>query len=93
LNRDEFLKYNVIFFAGQRFTVLDIIKLCAHIYGGVHQGEAKDQKDLYLDWANKTVTYADGVNCAVNSIRAIVEITIAALQPLCQAIRNKDHAV
>ncbi len=91
LTRDEFLKYKVIYFAGQDFTVFDIIKLCAHIYGGVHHDNIKKAKDLYLDWANKTVTYKNGVNCAVNSIKDIISITIDALQPLVDEIKKEQH--
>lgn len=89
LKRAEFLNYNIIYFAGQDFTVLDVIKLCAHIYGGVHVGKIKEEKDLYLDWANKTVSYSDGVNCGVSTIKDIISIIVNALQPLVDEIKKK----
>ena len=86
--RDDFLKYDIIYFAGQNFSVIDIIKLCTHIYGGVHSGKIKEEKDLYLDWANKTVSYNDGVNCGVSAIKDIISITNQAIQPLVSEIKK-----
>ncbi len=92
LKLDDFLKYDIINFANQNFTVQDIIKLCAHIYGGVHAGKIKEPKDFFLDWANKTISYADGVQCGVSSIKDIVEIIINALEPLVGEIQMETTA-
>jgi hypothetical protein len=88
----DFLKYPVIYFADQDFTVLDILKLCAHFYGGIHHDKVKKREQIYLDWANKTVAYGDGLNCAVESIKSIIEIVIEGLTPLIDKIKKKTFA-
>ena len=89
LKRDAFLKYPVINYSGFDFTVLDIIKISAHVYGGVHSGKIEDQKDYYLDSANKTLSYSDGLNCAIKALGDIAIITIDAIKPLVDAIKAK----
>jgi hypothetical protein len=90
VKRDAFLDYPVINFAGLDFNVQEIIKICAHVYGGIHTGKIEDQKDYYLDWANKTISYGDGINCAVKSIGEITEVILDALKPLVDAIHDKN---
>lgn len=84
---DKFLEYPVIFFEGQHFTVLQITKQCAHIYGGVHAGKMKDDEEIKLDLANKTLSHGE-VSCAVDAMKDIISITISALKPLVDAINK-----
>lgn len=97
LKRAEFLKYNIIYFEGKNFTVKDIIKLCANILGGVHFGKPKKEKEIFLDWANKTITYADGLNVCISAITDIIKIIVEAIAPLINEINkttataNKKH--
>ena len=91
VKREEFLKYPIIYFEDLDFTVHEIVKLCAHVYGGIHSGKIDDQKDYYLDWANKTLSYRDGLNCAVKSIVDITSITLDAIKPLVDAIHAKNN--
>jgi hypothetical protein len=93
IKREEFLKYPILYFADLDFTVLEIIKLSAHVYGGIHSGKINDQKDYYLDWANKTLSYQDGVSCAVKSIGDITAIVLDAIKPLVGAIQAKNNVV
>jgi hypothetical protein len=84
---EKFIEYPVIFFEGQYFTVLQIIKQCAHIYGGVHSGKARNEDEFKLDLANKTLSHGE-VSCAIDAMRDIISITITALEPLVAAIQK-----
>jgi hypothetical protein len=92
VKRDAFLNYPVINFAGLDFSVQEIIKICAHVYGGIHSGKIEDKRDYYLDWANKTLSYSDGLDCTVKSIGEITSIVIDAIKPLVDAIQAKNNA-
>lgn len=92
VKRADFLNYPVLHFADLDFTVLEILKICAHVYGGIHSGKIEDQKDTYLDWANKTLSYKDGVSCAVKSVGDITAIVLDAIKPLVDAIEEKNNA-
>jgi hypothetical protein len=86
---NKFLNYNIIYFSKQQFTVIQIIKICAHIYGGVHAGVIKDKKDFILDQANKTISCEAGMNYGVSAMKEIIKITLDALKPLVEEIKIK----
>jgi len=89
---DKFLEYPIIFFDGQDFTVLQIIKQCAHIYGGVHAGKMKTDEEIKLDLANKTLSHGE-VSCTVDAMTDIIALTINALKPLVDEINKKCNKV
>lgn len=89
--RDQFLARQVIFFAGKRITVRDVIDQLANIEGGVHSGSPKDDRQRALQAAAHFYNRS-GLPGAVSQTRLIGRITVRGLRPLRDAIVSAGTA-
>jgi hypothetical protein len=81
LNRDQFLKWQVMFVDGHYVTIHDVIDQLAHIEGGVHVGTAKTGKEKALAEAGKTFGIG-GLPAGIRMTAAIARVVLKALRPL-----------
>ena len=88
LNRDKFLKERSLNYNGRDITVLEIIKACAHVMGGVHSGSPEEESDediLDLD----EICRVGGMQISLVALKEIVQIALDGLQPLTNAITRE----
>lgn len=85
LNIKDFLKYELLSNEEQDFTVLDIIKICANKYGGVHSENVKKPEDLLLDDLHHRFKFNDS-SSILHALYSISKICLIALQPLVDSI-------
>ncbi len=88
LKKDDFLKYNVLTFGEHEFTVLEVIKICANKYGGVHFDDTKDEREQLLDRLNSSFSLQN-FDCVVYSMHGIMKVCNDALYPLANRIKSK----
>jgi hypothetical protein len=81
----EFLKYELLSNREQDFTVLDIIKICANKYGGVHLENVKKPNDILLDDLHQRFKFNDS-SSILHALYSISKICLIALQPLVESI-------
>lgn len=89
LKKDDFFKYELLFYNGENFTVLDIIKICANKYGGIHYDEIKNKKESLIDITHNSFTFNNS-SSVLQSMYSIIEICIDAWKPLMIRINTKD---
>ena len=84
---DKFLKHTVIFRQGQHYSVLQVIKVCANKWGGVHLEAAADDKadERALRLLNESMQLG-GAPAVQRVLYAIGATTARAAQPLREAI-------
>lgn len=87
LKKDEFLKYNLLFYNHENFSVFDIIKICANKYGGIHYDETKNLKESLIDITHKHFNLNDS-SSVIQSMYSITEICLNALHPLFEKIES-----
>jgi hypothetical protein len=89
LSKDEFFKYQLLSHHETSFTVLDVIKICANKYGGVHIEDIEKGKSLELDRMSKLITF-NGTKSVFYAIYGIIEVCLKALTPLKNTIIDND---
>lgn len=91
LNLDQFLKYIIFTYEGRDVTVLEILKLNAHVEGGVHLGNKikKNYDELMIELANSSVNYTGGITGGAYSVHEIGKITLKALAKLEDRIKKE----
>ncbi|WPR73056.1 hypothetical protein SLW70_08045 [Flavobacterium sp. NG2] len=87
LKKDEFFKYELLHYNGESFSVLDIIKICANKYGGIHYDETKNQKELLIDTTHFGLTFNNS-SSVLQSMYSIIEICLEAFNPLILQIKS-----
>lgn len=87
LNKDAFFKYNLLTYHEETFNVLDIIKICANKYGGIHYDEKKNLKEKSLDITHKGFFFNDS-SSVIQSMYSIIGICLVTLKPLVEKINN-----
>lgn len=88
LKKDDFFKYEVLFHYEKRFTVLDVIKICANKYGGVHYDEKLSEKEDELNSTHLGLILNDD-SSVYHSMHTVMKICIDALFPLYMEIHSK----
>jgi len=81
LNRDQFLRWPVMFVDGHYVTIHELIDQLAHIEGGVHSGEPRTAKEQALVEASRTLGVG-GLPAGIRMIAAIARVALVGLQPL-----------
>lgn len=71
-----------------RATVKDLIRVAAHVEGGVHVGDFESERERLLATTLKLNINGRDVTYAAKTMRAIGTITIRALVPLEEAVRT-----
>lgn len=89
LNKDEFFKYVILTYYDEAFNVLDIIKICANKYGGIHYDEERNHKEKSIDTTHKGFSFNDS-SSVIQSMHSITGICLEALKPLMEKIK-KDY--
>ena len=87
LNKDAFFKYDLLTYHEEVFNVLDIIKICANKYGGIHYDENKNLKEQSLDTTHRGFSFNDS-SSVIQSMHSIIGICLEALKPLVEKINN-----
>jgi hypothetical protein len=91
IDLDGLLRAQCLTFKEHEYSVLDILKACAHLKGGVHSGTPKTDKEealLDLDEVFK-IGPLDG---SLAALRGILIVTLAGLRPLIDAIQNDKQS-
>lgn len=89
LGKDEFLKYQLLSHHETQFTILDVIKICANKYGGVHSEDIRKGRSLELDRMSSHITL-NGSKSVFHAIYGIIEVCLVALKPLKNIIIEND---
>ena len=88
LTKDEFLKYELLHYTDYNFNVLDIVRICAHKYGGVHLSKITDKRDQALHIASEGFYFNDSPN-VYHCVYGIGKVCIEALELLKDEIIEK----
>lgn len=88
LNIKEYFKYTVAFYEGNEFSVLDVIKICANKYGGVHLDDVKTLKEKFIDGMHNHFFFND-FSSVLHSMHSISIICLNSLLPLFNIIKEK----
>lgn len=89
LNKDNFFKYKLLNFGEHEFSVLEVIKICANKYGGVHSEDIKDEREKLLDNLNSSFTLLN-FDCVIYAMHGIMMVCYNALLPLANKIKTKE---
>lgn len=89
LKKDEFFKYELFNYQNEDFNVLDVIKICANKYGGVHFDKMKKEKEINLDIANSLLKFNDS-SSIFHFLHGISKVCLEALEPLRKEIMKKN---
>lgn len=87
LNIKEFLKYEVLHYGDENFSILDIIKICANKYGGIHIENIKKPKEKSLDVLHKHFSFNNS-SSILQAMHSISIICLNSLEPLADAIKK-----
>ena len=87
LNLQQFLAHPVIFYFGQKLTVLDVIKYAANSAGGVHhdptpRSEYRSLAELHRDLS------INGLPGSTQILRSIAKVTLRSLDPLIRQLTS-----
>lgn len=85
LSKDDFFKYKILTHHETEFTVLDVIKICANKYGGIHREDIKEGKSLELDRMSSLIKF-NGSKSVFHAMHGIIEVCLDSLEPLKNAI-------
>lgn len=91
LKKQDFLKYKLLSFGVDEFSVLEVIKICANKYGGIHSDDIVDEREKLLDKLNSTVSLLE-FDCVIHSMHGIMKVCYEALLPLVEKIKENDKA-
>jgi hypothetical protein len=89
LKVDTFLTQNCLFIEGTIFKTVDIIKMAAHIKGGVHSGEAKTKEERHLLELDKVMEIA-GLDASLMILVGLCNIVTNGLRPLYEVILKEN---
>jgi len=81
-NKHSFLALSVLMYKDEVYSVKDIIKLSANVLGGVHYGDAKEEREKRLIELNEMLKVNDNIPTCVFLIGSIALVTADALKPL-----------
>ncbi|MFA6970745.1 MAG: hypothetical protein WC208_05000 [Gallionella sp.] len=88
---DEFLRTKCLWYRGIDITVKNVIRTIAHIRGGVHTGEAKDEVDETLLSLEREIT-TESNPLPLDALKDIARVVNAAATPLVHAIHKRYGA-
>lgn len=91
LNRTDFLKEVVLVYNQYTYTVYDVIMYAANMMGGIHAGIAKDEKADFYKNLFRTMPIMGG-SVYANSIFSVMEVVIKSLEPLYNAVLQRNNA-
>jgi hypothetical protein len=82
IKKDKFLNFDLYYLDGTKFTVKQVIRLCANELGGVHnQKDFSKSEEQMLRTLNKAFSIG-GVSSALAALQLIGSTTIEALEKL-----------
>jgi hypothetical protein len=88
LKKDDFLRYKLLSFGEHEFSVLEVIKICANKYGGIHSEDVEDEQEQLLDRLNSSFSLLN-FDCVFYSMHGIMRVCHDALLPLSKRIESK----
>lgn len=88
LKLSGFLSEHSLTFEEFDYSVLDIIKTCAHYKGGIHSGDPKEQKEQAILDLDKVMTVGD-LDCTLANLKGIATVAVNGLAQLTQAVRSQ----
>ncbi|HNP31795.1 MAG TPA: hypothetical protein PKN96_00730 [Flavobacterium sp.] len=91
LKKDDFFKYKLLSFGEHEFSVLEVIKICANKYGGIHSEDIKDEREQLLDRLNSSFALLN-FDCVFYSMHGIMRVCNEALLPLSKRIESKYYS-
>jgi hypothetical protein len=85
VNLDGFLGHKIIATAGILHSVSDVIKLAAHVAGGVHHAEnPKGAQKALSEFSN--LYRVGGLPSGIRQLKAIGRVTLSGIKPLADAL-------
>lgn len=88
VNIKDFLKYILLTNGEEEFSVLDVVKICANKYGGIHIENVKNPREKSIDTLHNHFKFNDSSSILQN-MHSIALICFNSLQPLVDAIKQK----
>ena len=83
VSRDGLLKLKCLSISATHFSVREIIKLCAHVFGGVHLVPPTAREQILIDHQGLLF---DGSSAAIHSLAGIINVIVAGLAPLTESV-------
>jgi hypothetical protein len=87
LNRDDFFKYELLSYHNEMINVLEVIKICANKYGGIHYDEKRNLKESSIDVTHKAFSFNNS-SSVIRSMYSITGICLEALNPLAEKVKR-----
>lgn len=78
---EQFLAFPTIYTAGSLFTVADVVRVCAHVLGGVHFADARTAGERALVELHDSFTIND-VGALTESIAGIGRVTLSGIREI-----------
>jgi len=91
LSLDDWLAHSAGSYRGAEFSVADVIRYLANVAGGIHAGIPTADTDHGLV-ALAGILTVQGMSGVARTIRGIVRVTLAGLQPLREAVETDLQA-
>lgn len=90
LKRDDFLTQIIAIVDGNKYSIKDLIKYVANVMGGVHSGNAKDEREKGLVKLAELPLFSN-INVALLFVRAIGRVVLQAMRPLLYQVAGLDR--
>jgi len=89
LKINTFLAQDCLFTEGKTLKLIDVIKMVAHIKGGIHSGEPKTEEEHHLLELDKVIEVA-GLDASLMILVGLCNIVTNGLRPLYEAIISEN---
>lgn len=86
LNKDDFLKHEILYIYGKAHTVRDVIRFATNVAGGVHHDPNPNREYRLIKAASETLTIG-GLPASIRQLKAITRVTLRGLEPLIEDLR------
>ena len=88
---DAFLAAGCVGLNGRVLTVRDVIHANAHVKGGVHAGQPQHDGEVGVVLLDQLLKVGDA-EASVAALQHIIAVTLKGLQPLTQAVRERNNS-
>ena len=88
LNKDEFLARKIVSVGGEDYSVREVIRVVAHVHGGVHYFDPETEREERLMTADSFITVND-MAILHNAVQGIGVSVVEALRPLVAKMRAR----
>ena len=87
LKLDDFLAASTLTINNDHYSICDVIKMCAHLKGGVHSGKPKDHKQtMFLKYEADFKVFEQ--DSSLIALKGIISIVLIGLKRLVDQMRD-----